>query len=810
MYTDYILLALGAVLLLAALVLAIGLLRSRRRGRDYRRLLQEETERLDVVSTLQSTASLAGAEKATVPLEADAPATVPLQDAKTILLQPEETERLAGGTPQVGAGLDLTPLEGKYILTKELHGGGMSRVFLARHAKLGNEWVVKYVDGAALANEAEVLKKLNHSSLPQIIDIFETSRGVFLVERYVEGFSLSQVLELGQSIRESQIADWGLQLAQVLHYLHNLDTPIIHCDLKPSNIMVTHDDRLVLIDFGISKRQGIDETALGITYDYAAPEQFTGRADDPAVTARRFGPLPASRQGWTIDQRTDIYSAGVILYELAMGRLPLAGTVEKIGESATPKFAAAIRKCLEIEPDRRFQSAKEMAAAFEAVKDQRLSMARSLVMRRVAAVCCVASLLAGTGATASGAYINQMENLAVVSMDPGRAVVTVQQSVEILIQKAAANGKVTFIEPAKVQWSYGADNIARLEGDTLTGVNVGETTLYGKYRNKVISLDITVTEPVEETTAVALGYLDGVWVSAYAGSGTRQATDGPLSSAAFVSPEGMDADGETLYVADSGVVRILEGGQVSTLALEPDFLTADLVRGWGGDLYICTGPWEDEEGSYYGFIRVSDAGAEFLYYTDAAWSTVTDFAFPSDGTLWFIQQNLGLGTTALHTLDVTTLESAWVMDLPESAWGMAFDGDDTLYISVPETGSILRVGQGESSWTYFAGVENERHLIDGAVSNFYRPTALAADGDALYVLDFDTVRRITVEGAGALYTETLAGVPTEETSPAVTLGAGGETVLPASELASLALDGEGRLLLSDPKNSVIYEIELPR
>lgn len=199
-------------------------------------------------------------------------------------------------------------------------------------------------------------------------------------------------------------------------------------------------------------------------------------------------------------------------------------------------------------------------------------------------------------------------------------------------------------------------------------------------------------------------------------------------------------------------------------------------------------------------------GTEFLYYTEAAWSTISDFGFSADGTLWFIQQNMGTGATTLNALDMDSLEAAWVMDLPASTRKMAFDENDTLYLSVPDEGVILRVGAERDKWTYFAGVAGELNFIDGAIPNFYRPTSLVACGDALYVLDFDTVRKITVAGDGALFTETLAGVPVEDTNPDIKLSTGSETVLPASELATLALSAENKLLLSDPKNSVVYQV----
>ena len=147
------------------------------------------------------------------------------------------------------------------------------------------------------------------------------------------------------------------------------------------------------------------------------------------------------------------------------------------------------------------------------------------------------------------------------------------------------------------------------------------------------------------------------------------------------------------------------------------------------------------------------------------------------------------------------------MNLPDGTREMAFDKDDTLYMSVPEEGAIIRVGSGAEKWTYFAGVKGKRNFIDGVIPNFYRPTSLVVKDNALYVLDFDTVRKITVEGEGAMFTETLAGVPTEDTNPEVKLGPGSETVFPANELASLVMGKDGKPLLSDSKNSIIYQME---
>lgn len=826
MYLDYILLTGGGILLLAALILFAFLVRSRGKSREYRQALRDEAERIDVIETMRcAQKSVSGSSPAVS-------ATEPVygKEAKTEKLSPLSTELVGTQTevlrdadlasppfnitnnsnrnPSVGSGLDLVPLKGKYELLQEIHGGGMSRIFLARHMKLGSKWIIKFVDGknAELANEAEVLKKLNHISLPQIIDIFQSKQGTFLVERYIEGYTLDNVLRQGGHMKEGLIYRWGIELAQVLNYLHSLDVPIIHCDLKPSNIMVTYDNHLALIDFGISKRQGVSERAIGLTLRYAAPEQFQGAAVRCNAAAKRFGVLPPEHRLWKIDARTDLYSMGVILYELATGNAPNLENQSAIFHEASSGLAGIISKCLEIDPDRRYQSAKELASALESLSGNQAAMARSLTLRRVASICCGILLAAGLGATASGAYINRTETQAVVVMDPGEAVITEQQGIQILIQKTTSNGKTVILEPHQVQWSYSDDNIARLDGDRLVGLNIGETTLYGRYRNKDISLHVTVTEPVGEMTAISLRYVEGTEVSVYAGNGERDFVDESLANCSFVSPESMSARDGRLCVSDSGVIRILENGHVSSVNLEPAFLTADRILSQDGDLYVLTGPWEAEDGSYYGIIRISSSESEFLFCTEATWSIIHDLAFSPDGALWFIWENVGLGTTALHKLDPVTQDISWVMDLPDGTRAMTFGGTGALYLAVPETGAILRVGAGETEWSYFAGVEGERNFIDGAVANFYRPTSLAADGKFLYVLDYDTVRRITVAGAGAYFTDTLAGVPVADTNPETILGQGSETVLAASELASLAIDGEGRLLLGDPKNSVILQI----
>lgn len=800
-YYDYILLASGAFFLVVAASLGLARFLSRARDKEYRRVLREETERIDVVETMKQTRGKLTLESIGTRLasETDAMTEITYDDGRGVAQLPPNNDNSA---------LDVSAVQGKYEFIREIHGGGMSRTFLARHRELGSVWIIKFVDGkyAELADEADVLRSLNHINLPQIIDIFQTQQGTFLVERYIEGYTLEEVLEQKQHLKEGLIYRWGIELAQVLNYLHNLDTPIIHCDLKPSNIMVTYDNHLVLIDFGIAKRQGISRRAIGISQRYAAPEQFQGALANSEMAITRFGKLPPAQPTWEIDTRTDLYSMGAILFELVTGHFPTLETQGQIQRAASSGLAKVISKCLQIEPSMRYQSAKELELALDGLVQMQTTMTRSLVKSRVIAICGIFALLVGLGTSASGAYFNQVETQAIVTMSPGEVSVTEQQGIHIQIQKETGNGRITTVDPDKVDWEYSVENIARIDGTRLVGLNIGETIVSGTYRGKEISLHVSVVEPVEEMTSISLQYVPNIQANMYAGTGERDFIDGSVEECAFVAPESMATNGRHLYIADSGTIRILEDDIASTLEMSPKYITADCIRCLEGDLFTLTGPWEEEDETYFGIVRISGSEAEFVFYTEAAWSVIPDFTFTSDGTLWFIWQNLGVGTTSLNKLDVSTGENEWVADLPESTAALAVDEDDTIYLAVPNEGTILMLGRGETEWQYFAGVKNERNFVDGPISNFYQPISLVVQDGVLYVLDFDTVRRVTLSGDSAGFVETAAGVPVADTNPSTVLGAGCDCIFAASERADLVSDGMGGILLSDPKNSVIYRI----
>lgn len=804
MYADYILFAVAALLALLAVVLVFYLLRSRKKSREDLRILRETTQKVDLMTTMKQTAVRTKGGETTQLL------TELLPESATELLV--DGEGLASDCPPLDTGLELSCLQGKYILLQEIHGGGMSRIFKARHATLGNEWIVKYVDGrhAALANEEHVLKQLNHISLPQIIDVFHSDTGTFLVERYIEGYTLREIMDTNEHISQGLICDWAEQLAQVLGYLHRLEIPIIHCDLKPSNIMVTHDNKLVLIDFGISKRQGISEQAVGITYGYAAPEQFRGDLNDVgrATVKARFGTLPEAQLNWNTDERTDIYSLGVILYELAVGEIPLLERFAGIRQLVSPTLAELICKCLEIDPESRYQTTGELLSAIERVKETHLKIARSLTLRYVLAAVLAAAVLGSVTTGATGAFVNQRENLCVLSMDPNMVVVTEQQTTQLLIHKNIPGGAEKILRPDQIQWSYPAENVARIEGDCLVGLNQGNTTIYGKYRNKMIEVNVKVVAPAKELTDISLRYRGDASVAIFAGNGVREHTDGSFDSCSFVSPESIyQSTNGTILLSDSGKIRKLTGGQTETIDFDPPYITAAILRSHGDNIYFVTDPWQDSEGSTYGLVKMNAQGAEFLFSADAVFTTIRDFECASDGNIWMIQENIGTGQTTLNTINAETGEYKMTCAVPASTCDLAFDAQDNLYLAVSEEGSILRLNAGSNHLSYFAGVKGQRHWIDGAIMKFYQPMRLAIQENQLYVLDYDVIRCVTIEGDGAIFCETIAGIPSTDSNPGRTGGEGANIVFPASRLADLTVTADGTLLLTDPKHSILYSID---
>jgi len=244
--------------------------------------------------------------------------------------------------------------EGKYRIVSIIGKGGMSIVYLAENINLGTYWAIKEIPfnkelGMSLPVETDILKKLEHPSLPKIFDIVEKEDNIYIIEDYINGISLDKKLKENGRFSEYMVIKWGIEICSVLSYLHGLKpNPIIYRDMKPSNIILTSNESIKLIDFGIAREYkeeaGADTVYIG-TRGYAAPEQYgTGQTG----------------------KCTDIYSLGVTMHELVTGKSPIVKpfgmkSASYYNSQVSMEFEKIIKKCTSINPDDRYQTADELS-----------------------------------------------------------------------------------------------------------------------------------------------------------------------------------------------------------------------------------------------------------------------------------------------------------------------------------------------------------------------------------------------------------------------------------------------------------------
>jgi serine/threonine protein kinase len=252
-------------------------------------------------------------------------------------------------------------LQSRWEILSHLGQGGMGTVYLARDLRLANrECVVKKLrddffrqedkEKALLffQREAFVLSRLQHPNIVHILDYFEENGDYFLVMEYVEGENLQQLLQRQSGpFAETQVVPWAAQIAEVLHYLHSHDPPVIYRDLKPSNIMIDNLGRVKLVDFGIARPYAEDsDNTHVVSAGYSPPEQYWGAADP----------------------RSDIYALGATMHFLLTGHEPLA-----LQTSSPRKFVPKITETVDHIVQRataqdiwlRYQTAPEMREELE-------------------------------------------------------------------------------------------------------------------------------------------------------------------------------------------------------------------------------------------------------------------------------------------------------------------------------------------------------------------------------------------------------------------------------------------------------------
>lgn len=264
-------------------------------------------------------------------------------------------------------------LDGVYQILEEIGSGGSGIIYKGYHLRLERYVVIKKLREEVaqkinVRTEADVLKRLKHTYLPQVYDFLVTQDGVYTVIDYIEGCSLDHYINNGYLIEQKQIVLWARQLCEALVYLHSQTPPIIHSDIKPQNIMITPQGNVCLIDFNISLDGQSSSQISGLSAGYAPPEQYYNLS--PEVDPQTGGVTYRYHMQYPLDARSDIYSLGATLYHLMTLSRPeiSTGTVTPIGSWQLPYSQAlvdVVGKMMEPDPNRRYQTAAELLKGFQ-------------------------------------------------------------------------------------------------------------------------------------------------------------------------------------------------------------------------------------------------------------------------------------------------------------------------------------------------------------------------------------------------------------------------------------------------------------
>jgi len=332
-----------------------------------------------------------------------------------------QTDPEAGGVPVIGETVS------HYRVRRKLGGGGMGVVYEAEDTRLGRTVALKLLPEEHLQErkarerferEARAASALNHPHIFTVHDVGEHEGRPFIVMESLEGQTLKHRIG-GKPVETDTLLDLAIQVADALEAAHAKG--IVHRDIKPANVFVTTRGDAKVLDFGLAKRTGRAPTVESATPTATTEEHLTDKGSAPGAVAYMS---PEQVLGKDLDPRTDLFSFGVVLYEMATGKLPFKGdtagaltneiltrtpaSAEQLNPELPGELAGIIRKCLEKDRDLRCQSAGELRADLKRVRRDRSSgdsaaAARIAITRRPWLT--VWMLLAAGAATAIGAWL---------------------------------------------------------------------------------------------------------------------------------------------------------------------------------------------------------------------------------------------------------------------------------------------------------------------------------------------------------------------------------------------------------------------
>jgi len=323
--------------------------------------------------------------------QADNPETQPfcgecgtrLIPAKEIAVSQTETLRTPVQEPARG-----TSFAERYVVIEELGAGGMGKVYRVEDTKVKQEIALKLIKPEISSdkkvierfrNELKTARMIAHRNICRMFDLGEAEGAYFITMEYVPGESLKSMIRMSKRLETSTAVSIGQQVCEGLAEAHRLG--VVHRDLKPSNIMIDKDGNVRIMDFGIArflKEKGITGAGMMIgTPEYMSPEQVEGQE---------------------ADKRSDIYSLGIILYEMLTGRVPFQGDTpfsvalkqrseaprnpKELNSQIPDSLSQAIQKCLAKNRQDRYQTADDVRQALEDVGQMRSTTEKAIAKKK--------------------------------------------------------------------------------------------------------------------------------------------------------------------------------------------------------------------------------------------------------------------------------------------------------------------------------------------------------------------------------------------------------------------------------------------
>ena len=304
-------------------------------------------------------------------------------------------------------------VDGSWEVIKQIGQGGSGTVYLVRDIELNRLLALKEVpvrntdqgkrQAKAVVAEVSLLKSLSHPSIPRILKMTHDEHSILIIMDYIEGYSLRSLIAKKNYIEEALIVKWGLALCDTLKYLHNRNPKVIYRDLKPHNVMLSNENHLFLMDFGISREVGPD-------FDYSK--------EDRVGTKGYAAPEMRAKNAW-FDERSDIYALGRTLYFLATRNSP---SLEKLPNgqelpilpirqydaSRSVGLEKIIEKATAYKPTDRYQSVEEMIYDLKNVDKMSEGYIRKIKRRATTIYSLFGTLILGLFLLGSGALYSQM------------------------------------------------------------------------------------------------------------------------------------------------------------------------------------------------------------------------------------------------------------------------------------------------------------------------------------------------------------------------------------------------------------------